>query len=139
MIGFCNFLGNNLYSGRTPPVGNGDLVVIWPVLASGTWKWAKMGQKPTKLLFPAGERLTKTNSVPRKLRKTIPDSLTTFFSIKVPLAPGNCVFLFLARAQNSSKCPRPRTGQKPTKSVFPTGGGPTKKKSRSRESCEKPS
>ena len=46
----------------------------------------------------------------------------------MPLAPGNCVFLFSARARDLSKCPGPRTGQNPTKSPFPTGGGPTEKK-----------
>ena len=49
------------------------------------------------------------------------------FSPKVPLAPGNFDFLFLAPALNFSKCPRPKTGQNTTKSPFPTGGGSTEK------------
>ena len=55
------------------------------------------------------------------------------FSPKVPLAPGNCVFLFLARARNFSKCPRPRTGQNTIGPPFPT------EKSCSREICGNPS
>ena len=65
---------------------------------------AKTGQKPTQSPFPTGGGPTKKKLVLRKLRKTIPDSVATFFfSPKVPLAPGNCVFLFLARAR------RPKT------------------------------
>ena len=50
------------------------------------------------------------------------------FSVSGALAPGNCVFMFSARARNFSTCPRPKTGQHTTKSPFPTGGGPTEKK-----------
>ena len=53
---FRNFIGNDLFSGRTPPVGNGDLVVVWPVL--GLWHlekscvWAGSGRKTEKHNFP---------------------------------------------------------------------------------------
>ena len=45
---------------------------------------------------------------------------------KVPLAPGNCAFLFSAWIWNLSKCPRPvlgQTGLKISKSRFPACGG----------------
>ena len=61
------------------------------------------------------------------------------FPPKVPLAPGNCVFLFLARALNFSKYPRPRTGPKPSKLPFPTTWGSDRKETWSPETCGKPS
>ena len=42
-----------------------------------------------------------------------------FPPIKVPLAPGNCGFVFTARARNFSPCQRPEMGQTPTDSLFP--------------------
>ena len=50
------------------------------------------------------------------------------FSPKVPLAPGNCAFLFLTGARNFSKCPQPKTGQNPSKSPFATTWGSDRKK-----------
>ena len=44
---------------------------------------------------------------------------------KVPLAPGNCIFVFSARARTLSKC---QNGSNPTTSLFAAGGGPTRKK-----------
>ena len=42
---FPNFLGNNFFSVGPPTVGNGDLVVFWPVLGrrhlEKFWDWAK--------------------------------------------------------------------------------------------------
>ena len=42
---FHNFLGNNFFFGRTPTVGNGDLVIFWPVLGLGPsekfWAWGE--------------------------------------------------------------------------------------------------
>ena len=49
------------------------------------------------------------------------------FSIKVPLAPGNCDFVFSAQARNFSECQRPEMGQKTSKLLVPAGGGPTEK------------
>ena len=51
---------------------------------------------------------------------------TDFFP-KVPLGPGYYVFRFLTRARNFSKCPRPKTGQNPSKLPFAPPGGPTEK------------
>ena len=92
-----------------------------------------LGQKGLKTQYfcdftPLGVWSVKTQNV-KKLRTTIPDSAVTFlFSILGPLAPGNCVFLFLAQSRNFSKYPLSKTGQNTTKSLFPTGGGLTEKK-----------
>ena len=107
---FGNLLGDIFFLVGSPPVGNGDLLVLWPALASGTWKWATIGQKTTKSLFPAGGGPTKKKYFPRKLRKTIPHSVVPSFPTKVPLAAGNCVFVFSARARNFFKCQRPKMG-----------------------------
>ena len=34
-MGFRNFLGNDFFSGGPPPVGNGVLVGVWPILGLG--------------------------------------------------------------------------------------------------------
>ena len=49
---FRNFLGNRLFSVRTPAVGNGDLVVFWPVLGLGYLEksWARAENRKTQ--FP---------------------------------------------------------------------------------------
>ena len=97
---------------------------------------AKTGQNTTKSPFPTGGGPTEQKVVPQKV--AIPDSVATFFLPKVPLAPGDCVFLFSARAWNFSKCPRPKTGQLPLNHCFrPMGVRP--KKSCFRESCGKSS
>ena len=49
------------------------------------WPGPKMGQKPTKSPFPTGGGPTKKKLFPRQLRKTIRDSVVTFFSISGPL------------------------------------------------------
>ena len=46
---------------------------------------------------------------------------------QVPLAPGNCVLVFSARARNFSEGQGPKRGPKTTKALFPTGGGLTEK------------
>ena len=93
---------------------------------------AVLGQNGLKYLYFAISRPWGSGQPKRdmeKLRTTIPDSVVTFFSVSGPLAPGNRVFLFLAQSRNFSKCLRPKTGQNTTKSPFPTGEGPTEKKS----------
>ena len=82
----------------------------------------KTGRKPPlNRYFPAGGGPTEKKSFSRKLRKTILDSVATFFFHLGPRAPGNCVF---ARVRDFSKCQRPKMGQKTTESLFPAGGGP---------------
>ena len=77
---------------------------------------------------PLGARSAKTESA-KKLCNFGENFWSARISpLRVPLAPGKWVFLFLARARNFYKCPRPKTGQKPTKSPFPTGGGLAGKK-----------
>ena len=85
---------------------------------------------PKKLVFcdfpPVRVRSTKLQNV--KTLRNVGDKClgrTNFFS-KSALAPGNCIFLFLAL--NFSKCPRPKSGHNPTKSPFPTTWGSDRKK-----------
>ena len=87
-----------------------------------------MAQNPRISRFSASEGPVSQNVNCKKVANNHSRQRGNFFSsVLGPLVPGNCVFLFLARARNFSKCPRPKMGQKPTKSPFPTGGGPTKK------------
>ena len=44
------FSGTTFFSVGPPPVGNGDSVVFWPVLALGTWKNSR--RKTRKCHFP---------------------------------------------------------------------------------------
>ena len=47
-----------------------------------------MDPESTKLLFPASGGPTKKRSFPRKLQKTIPDSVVTLFPFRDPFAVG---------------------------------------------------
>ena len=47
---------------------------------------------------------------------------------KVPLAPGNCIFVFSARARNFSKCPRPKRAKTPLNHRFRPVGVRQKKR-----------
>ena len=49
---FRNFLGNNFFSVGPPPVGNGDLVVVWPVLGGGHLEKFRDWAKNRKTQFP---------------------------------------------------------------------------------------
>ena len=72
---FRNFLGNNFFSVRPPPVGNGDLVVFWPVLGHGHLEKFQDWAKNRKTQFPGargpeiGEKkvITLTGTVVRTL------------------------------------------------------------------------
>ena len=75
--------------------------------------------------FPSvGVHLAKTQNVKWYLRIFGEKLLgrTDFFSPKVPLAPGNCVFPFSAR--NFSKCPGAAPGQKGLKNQYFRGFPP---------------
>ena len=76
---------------------------------------------------PLGFRSAKTENI-QKLRN-FGENLwgSRIFLPKVPLEPGNCIFLFSARARNFSKCPRPERAEIPLNHRFrPVGPGPTK-------------
>ena len=90
------------------------------------------GPNPTTSLFPAGGGPTKKKYFPRKVQKTFLNSVVTFFSIKVPLAP-YCVFVFSGWARNFSKCQRPKMDQTPAKLLFPAGGFEPKQHSQPRK------
>ena len=79
---------------------------------------------------PLGVRSVKTQNA-KKLRGFREKLFGACFPPpKVPLAPGNRVFLFSAYTRNFTKCLPPKTGQNTTKSPFPPRGGPTGKKAR---------
>ena len=115
------------------PLAPGDRDFLCSTWNPSKCQGAALGQKEPKNpvfcdFLPLGVRSVKTQSV-KKLRGFREKLLGVwFFYPKVPLAPGNCVLLFLARARNFTKCPPPKTGQNTTKSPFPTSGGPTEKK-----------
>ena len=49
---FRNFLGINFFSIGPPAVGNGDLVVFWPVSGLGHFEKLRARAKDTKMQFP---------------------------------------------------------------------------------------
>ena len=88
-----------------------------------------MAQNPHLSCFPASWGLIRQNINNKNVANNHAGQRGHFFlPVSGPLAPENFVFLFLSPALNFSKCPRPKMGQKPTKSPFLTGGGPTEKK-----------
>ena len=60
-MGFRNFLGDKFFLVGPPPIGNGDLVVFWPVLGRGHiekfWDWAK--NRKTLFLGARGHEVEK--------------------------------------------------------------------------------
>ena len=107
----ATFSGMTPFPVGPPPVGNGDLLAFWPVLVSGTWKWAKMGQKTTILLFPAGGGPTKLKSFKESCRKPSRIAWYHFFDKSAPSTRKLCFrvfrpgpeFLPAPKAQNGPK------------------------------------
>ena len=136
--------GEKFWGGRISPqkvpLAPGNSIFVFSACARKFTKCPRPKQAKIPLdhrFRPLGVRPTKRLS-PESCRKPSRIAWQHFSSPKVPLEPRNCVFMFLAGARDLCKCPRPKTGQKPTKSSFPTCGGLTKKKCSS-ESCGKPS
>ena len=75
---FRNFLGNDFFF-RSDPRRSETVIYwyfgpFWPRALGNGPEWAK---KTTKSLFPAGGGPTQKYFLPRKLQKTIPDSVGT--------------------------------------------------------------
>ena len=72
--------------------------------------------------LPLGVRSVKTENL--KTLRNFGEKLLgrPDFPPKVPLAPGNCIFIFSARAQNLSKCPRPKQAKIPLNHRFSAVG-----------------
>ena len=120
---FRNFLGNKFFFGRAPTGRKRRFSGILARFGLGHLEMGKMGPKTTKLLFPAGGDPTKKNFIPRKLRKTISDSVVTFLPIKVPPAP-----CFPPGPGISPTAKGPKWAQKPPNCYFPpVRVGPKKK------------
>ena len=87
----CTISGRNFWGGwvspKKVPLAPGKCIFVFPARARNCFKRPrpKMGQNTTKSPFPTSGGPTEKELFPRKLRKTIPDSMVPFFSISGPL------------------------------------------------------
>ena len=86
-------------------------------------------RRPKRKMQKKRCRMSKRNSLGGRIPPPPPP--------KVPLAPGNCVFVFYARARNFTKCQRPWAKTPLNRYFRPVGVRPGKKKC-PQESCENP-
>ena len=130
-----NFGASDFFSPNVP-LAPGNCVFLFSARNFSKCQGAALGQKePKNPVFcdfpPLGVRSVKTQNV-KKLRGFREKLLgVRVFSPKVPLAPGNRVFLFSAR--NFSKCQGAALGQKGLKPQYfaishPWGSGRSKRK-----------
>ena len=126
------FLGGRIFFPNVP-LGPGNRVFrFWPEISSSA-QGGPRPKGPTNPVFrefpTLGVRMTKTQNV-KKLRNFWEKLMgQTDFPPKSALRYGkSCFFPFLTWARNFSKCPRPKTGQKPSKSPLATTWGSEPKK-----------
>ena len=101
---------------------------FWAIFGPRISPSARVAKIPVNRRFRPGGVRPKKKLYPRKLRKSIPDSVVTFFSgFGTPSDHHGLFLAFLGHfwPQNFSKCPG---GQNTSKSPIPAGGGPTEKK-----------
>ena len=111
---------------------------FWAIFGPRISPSARVAKIPVNRRFRPGGVRPKKKLFPRKLRKSLPDSVVTFFFGFGTPSDNHGPFLALLGhfwPQNFSKCPG---GQNTSKSPIPAGGGPTEKKVVTEKVAEKP-